>query len=81
MLKKSEFITLGRTIRRHREALGIPQDKFAYLNGIDRSYYSDIERGTANFTIEILLRITNGLNSTVGELFADVDEEFFKKAI
>lgn len=44
-----------------REALGIAQDQFALLAGVDRSYYGKLERGERQPSLALLLRISGGL--------------------
>jgi transcriptional regulator with XRE-family HTH domain len=48
---------LGEAIRATREQQGTSQEHFALAAGIDRSYYSAVERGEFNITLAVLLKI------------------------
>ncbi|MGP9508981.1 helix-turn-helix domain-containing protein, partial [Halomonas sp. AOP43-D1-39] len=52
---------IGKNIREKRRANGLPQDRFALVAGIDRSYMGRIERGEVSITIEKLYRIAAAL--------------------
>ncbi len=53
---------LGANVRRLRRAQGLGQEKFALMNGIDRTYISGIERGRRNPTIAIVAKLAEALN-------------------
>lgn len=59
---------LGKKIRAARCSLGISVEKFALMVGIDRNYLRDIEYGRANPTIDILIKIADGIGVHVWEL-------------
>lgn len=65
---------VGRSIRVRREALGVSQDDFAAKVNVDRAYYSHVERGRYNITLEVLFRIAVGLGCCPGELLPDITE-------
>ena len=44
---------------------------FALMVGVSRPYLAAIERGTANPTVDVLERIADGLETSVGELFGE----------
>jgi transcriptional regulator with XRE-family HTH domain len=67
--KSAAHQALGKTIRSAREQAGYSHESFARHAGPDRAYYGAIERGVFNVTLETLLKITAGLNSSVGELY------------
>jgi transcriptional regulator with XRE-family HTH domain len=56
-----EQVALGNTLRVVREERGISQERLALAAGIDRSYYSAIERGEFNVTLAALLKVASGL--------------------
>ena len=58
----------GERVRRLREGAGLSQEELAHAAGIDRSYMSDIERGTTNVTLETMARIATGLRTTLAAL-------------
>lgn len=69
-MEKSIQIQLGTRIRELRtEKVGLSQERFALKIGMDRTYYSSIERGAHSPTIAILERVNEGLGVTFEELF------------
>jgi transcriptional regulator with XRE-family HTH domain len=67
------LIALGKNIRRRRTALKLSQQRLAATAHLDRSYLSDIERGTRNLSLFCVVRIAKALGTTVGVLFRDID--------
>jgi len=63
------LIKMGKRIRELREAKNLSQENFAYEVGLDRTYYSGIERGERNVAAINLIRIAKTLKVEVGELF------------
>lgn len=51
------IVSVGRQIRARREDAGLSQEEFAARAGLDRAYYSHIERGQYNITLSVLFRI------------------------
>jgi len=68
--KKAVNEAIGRAIRNQRTEQGYTQEAFALQAGIDRSYIGAIERGEFNLTLETLLKIATGLNTTGAELMS-----------
>jgi transcriptional regulator with XRE-family HTH domain len=66
------IIEVGRLIRVRREAMLLSQEDFAAEIGLDRSYYSHIERGRFNMTLVVLFRIAAGLQCPPASLMPDV---------
>ena len=61
--------SIGRTIRRIRQARGMTQDGLANAARLSRNYLSQIERGMAgNFSLETLFRIAEGLRVSPVEI-------------
>ncbi|MDD3765426.1 MAG: helix-turn-helix transcriptional regulator [Nevskiales bacterium] len=66
---------LGRQLRTVRNAQGFTsQDAFAYSCGIDRAYYSALERGERNVGILKLMQIAVAMGVEVGELIPPIEE-------
>jgi transcriptional regulator with XRE-family HTH domain len=61
---------LARAIRAARAERGYSQESFATGAGIDRSYYGAIERGEFNVTLDTIVRIGNGLGTSLCDLLA-----------
>jgi transcriptional regulator with XRE-family HTH domain len=69
MKKTSPAERLGAVIRAHREATKLSQDHFADQIEMHRAYYSAIERGEKNLTLDTLLRVAEGLGVNASDLF------------
>lgn len=52
---------LGTNVRQHRKLKGITQEQLAVAAGMERSYVSDLERGTRNPSVAALGRIADAL--------------------
>lgn len=64
---------LGIKVRKLREAMGLSQEDFANRCGFDRTYISMIERGKRNISLLNLIRVANGLNTSVSTLTEGID--------
>ncbi|MFL6601802.1 MAG: helix-turn-helix domain-containing protein [Steroidobacteraceae bacterium] len=69
MKLKQQFAVV---LKKHRKARGFTQDAFAFIHGLDRSYYSRVERGDANLTFDMAERITDALGIPILKLFAEI---------
>src|SRR5262245_14778933 len=65
---------LGALIKERREALHISQERLGYLIGRHRTYMGNLEKGSANPTLDTLERVARGLKTTVGELLVTAEE-------
>lgn len=59
--KDRALLTLGRNLRRAREARGWTQDELAFRCGVHRTYVGGVERGEYNATILTIRRFTKAL--------------------
>lgn len=57
-------IQIGERIRKARQEARISQEELAKCAEITSSYMSDIEAGRRNFSVDILLTVTNSLHVT-----------------
>ena len=64
---------LGLVIRRRREKLKYSQEEFAAAAEVHRTYYGNIERGTQNYSIDYLLRISKALDVTLSTLLLEAE--------
>ena len=58
----------GKNVRTKRQQLGLSQEALAFDAKSNRTYISDVERGTRNPSIEVVQRIAKALGVTMGEL-------------
>ena len=70
MPKTTRFsrLSLGRTIRREREKLGLSQEDFAEEANVHRTYISSIELGKVNIGIEVANALAGALGMKLSEL-------------
>lgn len=52
---------LGVNVRHHRKLRGMTQEQLAVAAGMERSYVSDLERGTRNPSVLALARLADAL--------------------
>ena len=67
-----DLVELGKRIRDYRNKIGLSQEDFALLIEMDRTYYSSVERGKHNITINNLKKITDGLKISLSELLKNM---------
>lgn len=66
---------IGKHIKELRMAkLGMTQEQFASILGVDRTYLSRVESGKQNLTIDTLSLICEKLDVTLVEFFKGIDE-------
>jgi transcriptional regulator with XRE-family HTH domain len=59
----------GDSIRRHRMALDVSQEKFAELCGLHRTYIGQVERGEKNVSFLNIQKISSALRMKPSTLF------------
>lgn len=55
-------LLLGANVRHHRKLKGLSQEQLALEAGMERSYVSDLERGTRNPSVRALGRLAEALD-------------------
>ncbi|WP_441232633.1 helix-turn-helix domain-containing protein [Bradyrhizobium sp. 1200_D9_N1_1] len=55
-------------VRKARKGLGWSQEDLAMEAGLDRTYISQVERGTRNCTVVVLARLARALKTTPDQL-------------
>jgi transcriptional regulator with XRE-family HTH domain len=65
-------IRFGRAIRHRRHKLGVSQEEFADMCGLDRTYIGGIERGERNLALVNIEKIARALRLSLLELFRGV---------
>lgn len=73
-------IMLGKRIRTLRRINDLSQEELAEKANVSGKYVGEIERGRANITIDILGKISTGLDVEISELF-DFQHEISRKEI
>jgi transcriptional regulator with XRE-family HTH domain len=65
-------LRFGKAVRKKRHALGVSQEEFADICGLDRTYIGGIERGERNVALVNIERIAKALKISLPELFRGV---------
>lgn len=61
--------TFGERIKALRTARGLSQEKFALSINMDRTYYASVESGKRNISLNNIVKIAEGFNLSLEELF------------
>ena len=64
----------GEAIKQLRLNRGISQEKYALQIGMDRTYYASVEAGKRNISILNILKIAEGFEISLSELFHEVEK-------
>ena len=59
----------GKRVRELRLNMKLSQEKFALKISMDRTYFSAVESGKRNISLENIKKIADGLGVTLEELF------------
>lgn len=62
-------LRFGKAVRQRRHKLGVSQEVFADLCGMDRTYVGGIERGERNVALVNVAKIARALRISLSELF------------
>lgn len=62
----------GFAVKRHREGQGLTQETLAEKADLDRTYLSDVERGTRNAGVKNVVKIAKALGITTSKLMEGV---------
>jgi CheY-like chemotaxis protein/predicted XRE-type DNA-binding protein len=66
---------LGMSVKNWRSRLDIPQGELARRAGLQRSYISDVERGSRNVSLKSIEKLADALGISVLTLFSDVNSK------
>lgn len=64
----------GELVRRLRQERGYSQEEFSFRVGLHQTYVSSVERGERNVTIETADRIAKALDTTLAEMFGELEQ-------
>ena len=73
MANEETLISFGKRIRQLRQEKGLSQEGLGFDAGIDRTYISDIERGTRNIGLKNIAALAKILGISLAELFDGVE--------
>jgi transcriptional regulator with XRE-family HTH domain len=65
-------VRFGRAVRSRRERLGVSQEAFADMCGLDRTYIGGVERGERNLSLINIEKIAQTFEVSLAELFRGV---------
>ncbi|KQM13887.1 helix-turn-helix domain-containing protein [Novosphingobium sp. Leaf2] len=65
-------LLLGANVRHHRKLKGMSQEQLALEADMERSYVSDLERGTRNPSVRALGRLADALGVAPHELLLSI---------
>lgn len=65
-------VRFGKAVRQKRHKLGVSQEAFADMCGLDRTYVGGIERGERNVALVNIEKIAHALKMSLSELFRRV---------
>jgi len=60
---------LGENVKSLRLSQGLSQEELAFRSELDRTYISQIERGVANPSVLVLIKISLILDVELGDMF------------
>jgi regulatory protein munI len=63
----------GLRVKEERTKQGLSQEKFALKIEMDRSYFSAVESGKRNISLQNIYKISKGLNITLSELMKGIE--------
>ena len=65
-------LRFGKAVRQSRHKLGVSQEEFADMCGLDRTYLGGIERGERNVALLNIEKIAKALRVSLSQLFREV---------
>ncbi len=65
-------VRFGKALRKRRHKLGVSQEEFADLCGLDRTYVGGIERGERNLALVNIEKLARALKISLSDLFRSV---------
>ncbi len=70
---KYDRIEVGRRIKQRRQAQTLTVDKLAKKAGVSAGYISEVERGMSAVSVDMLIKIAEGLGSSLDSLLGESD--------
>jgi len=69
MIMEDIRVRFGNALRKKRHEIGVSQEEFTDICGLDRTYVGGIERGERNVSLINLAKIEKALKMSLAELF------------
>ena len=70
----------GQSVREIRRLKRLTQEEVAAVSGLDRAYWSHIEKGDYKPNLDTIVQIAQGLRVTLSELFENIEiEDLWRK--
>ena len=63
------LLSFGFRLKRLRESRGLTQEQLAEKASLDRTYVSDVERGSRNIGLKNIVKLAGALAVSVGDFF------------
>jgi len=76
LLQEINYEKLGLKIKEMRQRKGLTQDKLAEMVSCNTSHISNIENNHTKVSLNVLLAITNALNTSIDYLLSEQYENF-----
>lgn len=64
----------GRAVRLRRHDLGLTQEELAWRAGLNRTYVTDVERGSRNLSLSTLEKLAEALKTPLFTMLRDMDK-------
>lgn len=79
-MKRDESCTfirkqVGKNVEAIRSSRGVSQSLLARMTGVDRSHINRLENARNNVSLDILVKIADGLDVPITEFFKGLDEK------
>jgi len=65
-------VGFGKAVRQRRTKLGMSQEEFAHMCGLDRTYVGGIERGERDVALRNIEKIAKAFGTSLSEIFRGV---------
>ena len=65
-------VRFGKAVRQKRNKLGVSQEEFADMCGLDRTYIGGIERGERNVALQNIEKIAKAFGASLSDMFRGV---------
>lgn len=67
-------VVFGKAVRTHRNRLGLSQEELAWRAGLNRTYLSDVERGSRNLSLVTIEKLAHALQVPLFKILRDMDK-------